>query len=1415
MKRILGLDLGTASIGWAVVNQSEKDDEQSSIVKIGVRVNPLTTDEKNNFETGKSITTNADRTLKRSMRRNLQRYKLRRNALIDILLKNGIITDSTILSEEGNNSTFRTYRQRALAATEEVSLEDFGRTLLMINKKRGYKSSRKAKGQDEGQLIDGMEIAKALYNEEITPGQYTLRLLEEGKNYEPDFYRSDLIDELDKIWSFQRSFYPDKLTDQFRQEIADKSNKATSQRFYSRYNIHTAEEKDKKIRLKTYYRWRVEALSQQLEIEKLATVICNINGAISKSSGYLGSISDHSKELYFNHLTVGQYLYSNIQKNPHYRVKNQVFYRQDYLDEFNTIWDTQAKYHPELTPELKKDIRDVVIFYQRRLKSQKGLISLCEFEQHKIRVKDGDKVREKVVGLKVCPKSSPLFQEFRIWQNINNLTITGKGEITEPDTNGGSLFPEMTKNIGIVTRQLRADERELLHNELSISEKLTSSEILSLLGLGKKGSNEYKLNFKEIKGNTTFAKIFKCLCTIYEMTGHDVGSLTKQKSADEKIATLSKVFEGLGFNTDFLAQPDYTDTASMQRSSLYHIWHLLYSYVDDNSATGDEKLVEHIAEITGLDNEYARILANATFEQDYGSLSSKAMLKILPFLKEGQIYSDACQSAGYRHSAASLTKEEIQSRSLIGSLAQLHKGELRNPVVEKILNQMINVVNELNSQYGKIDPESGNHYFDEVHIELARELKKSAEEREAADKAIRENTAKYEIWRKEISALTGSEHVSRTDLIRYRLYLELKDNGFKTLYSDTYIAKEKIFSGDFDIEHIIPQAKLFDDSFANKTLELRDINREKSNLTAYDFIAKKYGDAEAEKYLDKVKNLFDKPGSRTKYKNLIAKEKDIPSDFINRDLRDSQYIAKKAKEILYGITRTVVSTTGAITDRLREDWQLIDAMKELNWNKYYQLGLTEEFVNHSGQTVRRIIDWTKRNDHRHHAMDALTIAFTKPSHIQYLNNLNARSDRAGAIYAIELKELHRDEKDNHLRFNPPFDGIRKEAMKHLSNILVSIKAKNKVATLNTNITKRSGGSNKTVQLTPRGQLHNETVYGRRLVANVKLEKVGSKCDAKMIATICSPAYRAALLDRLNAFGGDPKKAFTGANSLAKKPIYLNEEHTEKVPDQVKTKTFETIYTIRKPISADLKIDKVMDEGVKRILQERLKEYGGDARKAFDNLDDNPIWLNKEKGISIRTVAIKGVNVAQSLHEKRDKDGNFILNDNGERIPTDFVSTSNNHHVAIFVDPEGNYQEHIVPLYEATANRSLDYPVVDKNYNSDKGWKFLFTLKQNEYFVFPEYERDENGKPTDVMSFNPNEIDLLNPDNYAEISKHLYRVQKFSTKYYVFRHHLETQIIDDNRLKDTIWLRITALNNLKNVVKVRVNNVGQIVDVGEY
>lgn len=327
MKKILGLDLGTNSIGWAYVHEAENRNESSSIRKIGVRVNPLSVDEQTNFEKGKPISTNANRTLARSARRNLQRYKLRRSNLLQILKSHDWITYDSVLAENSNRSTFETYRLRSAATSQQVSLEEFARILLMLNKKRGYKSSRKVNNSEDGVLVDGMEVAKKLYNENLTPGQYVLQLLKEKKRNIPDFYRSDLENELDRVWQFQKQFYPDILTDAFRKAVAGKAQRATSALFWITYKFNTAENKaksrdEKKLQA---YEWRAKALSKQLTREEVAYVITEINNNLNNSSGYLGAISDRSKELYFNKQTVGEYLYQQLQNNPHARLKNSSF----------------------------------------------------------------------------------------------------------------------------------------------------------------------------------------------------------------------------------------------------------------------------------------------------------------------------------------------------------------------------------------------------------------------------------------------------------------------------------------------------------------------------------------------------------------------------------------------------------------------------------------------------------------------------------------------------------------------------------------------------------------------------------------------------------------------------------------------------------------------------------------------------------------------------------------------------------------------------------------------------------------------------------------------------------------------------------------------------------------------------------
>ena len=773
MKKILGLDLGCNSIGWALVNEAENTEEISSIIKLGVRVNPLTVDEMQNFEKGKSITTNADRTLKRSMRRNLQRYKLRRDTLIEVLKEHGFITDSTLLSEHGNKTTFETYRLRAKAAVEEISLEKFARVLLMINKKRGYKSSRKAKGSEDGVLIDGMDVARKLYEEGLTPGELCLQILEAGKKNLPDFYRSDLQNEFDRIWNFQKQFNPELFCDAVKEEVRGKNRSQTwaiLAKFFvwsEKESVWNEKEARTEERVKEYklvglkrdtkgnelklenYRWRVQALSEQLNPEIVAIVLQEINGQISASSGYLGAISDRSKQLYFNRQTVGQYLMSELEKDPNVSLRNRVFYRQDYLDEFDRIWEKQAEFHEELTVELKKEIRDIIIFYQRRLKSQKGLISFCEFEKREVVVEEDGRKKNKTVGCRVIPRSHPLFQEFKIWQTLNDIEVFAWDKQSKrKKADKSSILFDNSEDALLVEgkRFLYQEEKELLAKELFVKESMKKAEVLKLLF---ENYQELDLNFKQIDGNHTGFALFSAYSKMIEKYGYE--PVDFKKPADEIIEKLETIFTNLGWNTELLSIDLSKEDKELERQSYFRLWHLLYSFEGDNTPTGNGKLLEKIMQLCDVEKEYAVELANVSFQEDYGSLSAKAIKKILPYLKEGNQYDVACDYAGYRHSKSSLTKDEIENKILKDKLEILPKNSLRNPVVEKILNQMVNLINTLIDTYGKPD---------EIRVELARELKKNAKEREELTKSIARNTREHDEIRQLLRTEFGMMNVS-------------------------------------------------------------------------------------------------------------------------------------------------------------------------------------------------------------------------------------------------------------------------------------------------------------------------------------------------------------------------------------------------------------------------------------------------------------------------------------------------------------------------------------------------------------------------------------------------------------------------------------------------------------------------------
>lgn len=1345
MKKILGLDLGTTSIGWAFVNEAENANETSGIIKAGVRLVPLSNEEISEFGAGQKISLNAGRRLARSARRGLHRFKLRRIALIEIFKKNNWVPQDFKYAEEGQNTTYTTLALRAKAATEQVTLEELLVVLLMINKKRGYKSSPKDKFiAENGMAIDSMHLAKELMERKITPGQWVHEYFTmKGFAKVPQFYPSDLQTELETIISEQKKYHNDVITSAFADKIIASNANAIPSLFSKELGIEMAENKGvRSERIKNLYELRSRAVTEKIGPGELALIIKEIKVQILGGSGYLSAISDRSKLLMMNNHTVGQFLHEKIKENPLNPIKGLIFSRQDYIEEFDTIWDCQAKFHSELTEEIKKEVRDITIFYQRKLRSQKHLIAKCELEPNRI----------------VAPKSSPLFQLFRIWQNINAI------KITNIKTNESFSLDE--------------DQKNYLFLFLNQRDKIKQGDLLKIFGLGK----DYNVNFKEIQGNRTRAAFLDAFLKIAEEEGHSLErDLKKPEVFESGIKTL---LEHTGLNQDLFDFPfDTKDANAAEKTIFFQMWHVIYSAEEDTYAK--KWLRENIQLPENWLNDFLAI----PLEVDYGSLSSKAIKKMMPHLMDGLMYSEAAAVAGYNHSS-SIGTEENQKRVLKEKLSEIKKNSLRNPVVEKILNQMVNVVNAIIA-----NPEMGRP--DEVRIELARELKSNADQRKNTVNAIADNTKRTEYIKKRIREEFGEAYTSKNNILRYMLWEEC---GGISVYSGKPIPANKLFDADYDIDHIIPQSRLFDDSRSNKVLCERALNIEKSKKTAFSFLLEKYGkdSDDFNQYQARVTDLFkSQKVGYTKYQKLLMPDDKIPQDFVERQLKETQYITKKARELLVLITRDVITTTGIITDKLKENWGLDDLLKQINLERYAaHPDWLEHSTNKQGKAITKIKNWTKRDDHRHHALDALVIAFTKRVYVQYLNTLNAREDKNSQTFAIENKYLSR-QNDGKLRFNMPLTDMRNECKKTLEKILVSHKSKTKVITKQTNKIQSKNGVVKVTkqQETPRGQLHLETVYAQRKRYDVSEIKVGAALSHEVALTVANKAMREAILKRLSENDNDAKKAFSGKNTISKNPLVYNEKTGAVIPEKVKLVAFENTYTIRKKVEPGLNVDKVIDGKIRKLLKARLEQFNGDEKKAFGNLSENPIWFNQEKGIAIKSVKISGISNAVALHEKRDHRGNVIANTDGNPTPTSWVNTGNNHHVAIYRDSEGNLNEEVVSLYEAVTRKKMGMDLYCKNH--PKYGDLALTLKSNDMFLFP----GEN--------FNPFEVDLTDPAQYEAISRHLFRVQKIATKYYVFRHHSETKVSAEKDILNLTFKRINSLPTSLKLLKVKVNNLGEI------
>ena len=886
---------------------------------------------------------------------------------------------------------------------------------------------------------------------------------------------------------------------------ADRTKNRTQRKGYDRYQLRRALLLEKLAQLGMYngetlklsklelWGLRAKAVHEQLSLLELGRVLCHINQkrgyrtvkadyGDKKQGAYVSQVLERHKEINEQGLTIGEFLYNGLKVAPAFRCKERIYPRIAYIEEFDAIMSCQkAFYSNVLTDENITHIRDYIIFHQRPLKSCKHLVGRCSLERHFKEI--NGQLRD--CSPKVTPRTSPLFQVCKIWESINNICI--KNKVND-------------------VLHITLEQKQEIFNFMNTSEKLKANNLKTLLSIKSKEWQFGKAVGTGLQGNTTYCAIAKAIGSDKEychLLKFDLSTDCKE-AVDIETGEIKDVKV---INTTFEQQP------------LYELWHALYSISDIDELKNTLKNKFKITNEAIIDN-----LCQIDFvKAGYSNKSSRAIRKVLPYLQDGMQYYEAKLMAGYNDTT--LTKEQNMTRELAEKLLPIKKGELRQPVVEKILNQLINLVNALMHEHGR---------FDEIRVELARELKQNREERESATKAMAKNQKQNE----EIAERIQNEYGLTPTRSRIQKYKMWEESEHICIYcGKTVSAKEFLLGFGVEVEHIIPRSVIFDDSFANKVCSCSECNKEKNNRTAFDYMkTKNEGDFTA--YIERINDLAERGKiSNTKRKKLLMPASELPTDFIERQLRESQYIAKKAKEILQTICHNVYSTTGSVTDFIRHLWGWDEILHTLNFNRYKNAGLTEiveREIEGKKIEVERIAGWSKRMDHRHHAVDALTIACTKQGYIQRINNLNSLKEVSFSSFNDEKQNSETRQRltrlERYIKMQPHFTTT--EVQQAVEGIAVSFKSGKRAASTGRRYIYK-GGKRICVQkgiIIPRGALSEESVYGRiqdfktgkqEYVIKYKIENIAPKD----LDSVIDNRIREILRTRLEQFGGKPEKAF--------------------------------------------------------------------------------------------------------------------------------------------------------------------------------------------------------------------------------------------------------------------------------------------------
>lgn len=1334
MKKILGLDLGTNSIGWSLIEQNF-DKKEGSIKGIGTRIIPMSQDILGKFDSGVSISQTAERTDYRGVRRLRQRTLLRRDRLHRVLNILGFLPE-----HYANEIDFN---------------ERLGQFFDNKEPKIAYKNTDE--GQFEFLFKNSFEEMRADFKENQPSLFYNKKNGEETKiPYDWTLYYlrkkalSKKISKQELAWIIlnfnqKRGYY------QLRGEEEETDNSKTEE-FYSLkvINVEATDDKNAKgtwynVILENnwvYRRQSKEPLDNWIGKNKEFIVTTQLesdgspkltkDGDVNRSFRSVDSEKDWiaikkktEQEIEASKKTVGQFIYETLLIKPDQKIRGKLvktIERKFYKDELNAILRQQQKEHPELKDkEIYKacieelyprnephqnNIKDKdavyllmedIIFYQRPLRSQKSSISGCSYEYRTYKkltsTKDflGNNVEKEIIvkePLKAVPKSHPLYQEFRLWQFLRNLKIYQKE---------GYVNDKPTIDIDVTDQILDTEEDWVdLFDDLNKRKEIDQKQLIQYFVANKKIPKTDKENYR---WNNVEDKKYPC-----------------NETRSQFLSRLKKVEN---------VNPVVFLTPEVELA----LWHIVYSVTDKKEF---EKALGSFATKNQIDKDtfLESFKKMPPYDSDYGAYSLKALKKLLPLMRKGKYWNlevipedvkDRVASIIERLEHINFNKDKIdeniadddipkqllksflsfqnenplkglntyqasyavyERHSEVGDitywktpndidkyLQDFKQHSLRNPIVEQVVTETLRVVKDIWETYGHGE----ENFFDEIHVELGREMKNPADKRKSMTEKISENeNTNYRIKEllKELVAdpkvegdirpyspshqeilkiyeegvyqsldkvdddivkVRKNNSPSKSDIIRYKLWLE---QGYISPYTGQTIPLSKLFTTDYQIEHIIPQSRYFDDSLSNKIICESAVNELKDNRTAYEFIKNSsnvivdLGFGKTVKILD-LEN-YEKScnksfrNNRNKLKLLLSEE--IPEGFINRQLNDSRYISKLIKGLLSNLVREeneqeatskkVITIPGAITSKLKQDWGLNDKWNEIISYRFKRLneitksndfGFWDDDINAFRIQIPDELSKgfnKKRIDHRHHALDALVIACTTRKHVQYLNALNSEKKN----YSLRDSLLIKNEKGDYTKhFQLPWKNFTINAKNAIEKIIVSFKQNNRVINKAVNKTMQwqknnDGQLKKGLVKQTKGEswairkpLHKETVYGKVQIKRKKKAPVSINSALDNYHLIINKNIKA-LIQEKKVFYKDDSKLLK--KYFKENPIVIDGEKIDKI------EIFEVVEATAGRTELNEKftrkqLESITDSGIQAILENHIKNYTDGDKERFD------------------------------------------------------------------------------------------------------------------------------------------------------------------------------------------------------------------------